>query len=184
MKSNDLNELFLALSKAQAEIKGAVKDSNNPFHKSHYADLSSVSEACRAPLNKNGLSVIQITEVDDEGRTFLVTVLAHSSGQFISGRYPLKPQKEDPQSLGAAMTYARRYSLAAIVGVTSIEDDDGESAMDRSDEAAKAERRDGPRLAPTDGAPICGSCKTAFMSSKINPNQWYCVGCKATRVKG
>lgn len=128
-----INELAAALSKAQAEIKGATKDSKNTFFKSSYADLASVWEACRIPLTKNGLAVIQTTDViaDTGGdTTLLVTTLVHSSGQYIQGRYPIHPVKNDPQSLGSAITYARRYALQAIVGIAP-DDDDGEAAMGR-----------------------------------------------------
>lgn len=130
MISQSIGALAVALSKAQAEIQGAVKDSQNPFFKSNYADLSSVWEACRGPLTKNGLCVIQTTEMQEKG-LMLVTLLAHSSGEYICGYYPINPSKPDPQALGSAITYARRYALAAIVGVCPV-DDDGEGAMHRN----------------------------------------------------
>lgn len=126
-----VNELAAALAKAQGEIKTAVKDSANPFYKSTYADLASVWDACRTPLSKYGLSVTQTTDVTDAGTTILVTTLLHSSGQLIQGRYPVHPVKPDPQALGSALSYARRYALQAIVGVAP-DDDDGEAAMERA----------------------------------------------------
>jgi len=117
----------MALSKAQAEIAGAAKDSTNPFFNSNYADLQSVWDACRGPLVKNGLCVIQTTELVGDV-LFLKTTLAHSSGQYIFGMLPIKPVKQDPQALGSALTYGRRYALAAMVGVYQT-DDDAESAM-------------------------------------------------------
>lgn len=125
-----INELAAALSKAQAEIIGAKKDANNNFFKTPYADLASVWDACRQPLTKNGLSVTQTTDVSENGVMILVTTLLHSSGQHIQGRYPIQPVKNDPQGLGSAITYARRYALQAIVGVAPT-DDDGEAAMGR-----------------------------------------------------
>ena len=129
-QSNELKDLALALSKAQSEIVGALKDAANPFFKSKYADLPSVWDAIRAPLTKNGLAVVQATDVR-EGQTGVVTTLMHSTGQWIQGFYPLNPIKNDPQGMGSAMTYARRYALAAMVGVVQI-DDDGEAAMGRN----------------------------------------------------
>lgn len=128
-QSQEIKDLALALSKAQAEITGAVKDSKNPFFKSNYADLESVWSAIRGPLTKNQLCVIQTTEIQGTA-TGIVTTLAHSSGQWIQGFYPLSPIKQDPQGIGSAMTYARRYALAAMVGVVQV-DDDGEAAMAR-----------------------------------------------------
>lgn len=120
-------DLYVALSKAQAEMGGAKKDSINPFFKSKYADLESVWGACRGPLTKHGLSVIQTTKVSPEGVLCVITTLAHSSGQSVSGEFPLIGHKLDPQGIGSAVSYARRYALAAIVGVYQT-DDDGNSA--------------------------------------------------------
>ena len=122
-----MKELGTALAKAQAEIKAALKDSKNPHFKSSYADLTSVWDACRSALTKNGLSVIQKTDFS-EGEVWLETMLLHSSGEHITGRYPLRPQQQTPQGYGSALTYARRYSLAAMVGVVADEDDDGNAA--------------------------------------------------------
>lgn len=121
-----ITELARALCLAQALMGPAIKDKENPFFKSSYADLASVWEACREPLTKNGLSVTQL--VRSEGAVIkLTTMLMHSSGQYISSEFCMKAEKETPQSLGSAITYARRYALAAIVGISS-EDDDGEVA--------------------------------------------------------
>lgn len=126
--SEQLNELFTALSKAQAMIKAAIKDSANPFFKSNYTSLDGCWEAARVPLTTNGLSIIQT--IKEEGvKFYLITVLGHSSGQFISSTMPLLLAKNDPQSFGSACSYARRYSLSAIVGLTQGDDDDGEKAM-------------------------------------------------------
>ena len=143
-----LSKLTEALSKAQKEIKGAIKDSQNPFFHSVYADLASVWDACRTPLADNGLAVIQITKTI-EGKLYLETILSHVSGESISGFYPINPMRqekekgwitsEDPQALGSALTYARRYALAAIVGVAP-EDDDGEAAVGRGKEKDKGKK--------------------------------------------
>lgn len=127
-QSEQINELAKALSAAQAEITGAKMDSKNPFFKTDYADLSSVWNACRVPLSKNGLAIMQTLD-ETEGRTVLITTLAHSSGQWIKSRLPLVINKNDPQAVGAAITYARRYALSSLVGVCPV-DDDAESAMD------------------------------------------------------
>jgi len=122
-QSEQINELAFALSKAQSEITPAIKDSVNPFFKSKYADLSNVWDACRTPLTKNGLTVIQTMDYKED-KIFLVTTLAHSSGQWIKSILPIIPNKQDAQGIGSAITYMRRYSLAALVGVTTDEDDD------------------------------------------------------------
>ena len=125
-----MKELATAMAKAQAEIKAALKDSKNPHFKSSYADLTSVWDACRTALTKNGLSVVQIPGFDAND-VWLETMILHSSGESLSGRYPLRPSQQTPQGYGSALTYARRYSLAAMVGVVADEDDDGNAASQR-----------------------------------------------------
>lgn len=130
MQSEQINELAAALSKAQASITGALKDSANPFFKSKYADLAACWDACRKQLTDNGLSVIQTTDIVAD--TVVVrTTLAHSSGQWISGILPVKAKDDGPQAQGSGITYARRYALAAIVGLAQI-DDDAEAAQGRT----------------------------------------------------
>lgn len=135
-KSDDIKELALALSKTQSILKGALKDSNNPFFKSKYADLASVWEACREPLAANGLSVVQMPCNDTPDSVALETILMHTSGQWISSVFSMPVSKHDAQAVGSAITYARRYALAAVVGIAP-EDDDGNLASGKS-ETAKA----------------------------------------------
>lgn len=127
--SEAINEIAAALSKAQAVIEAAVKGKTNPHFKNDYADLSSVWDACRKPLTDNGLSVAQ-TAATDEGRVGVTTLLMHSSGQWISDTLVMKPTKDDPQGVGSCITYARRYALAAMVGVAPA-DDDGNAASEK-----------------------------------------------------
>lgn len=129
-QSEQIAQLAAALSKAQGAMKPAKKDSSNPYFKSNYADLPAVWESARGALAANDLSVIQTTDFDvDAG--YVITTLAHKSGEWIRGRYRIKPTKDDPQAWGSAVTYARRYAFAAIVGVTAAdEDDDGNCASE------------------------------------------------------
>lgn len=122
---NNRSELFTALAKAQSEMKGAIKDGNNPHFKSQYATLASTWEACRDALTKNGLSIIQ--RIKEQDRLYIETILAHSSGQWISSECPILMGRQDMQALGSAITYARRYSLMSLVGIAP-EDDDGNAA--------------------------------------------------------
>jgi hypothetical protein len=130
-KSEQINELADALSKAQASFEGAKKDRNNPFFKSKYADLASILDAVRDAMGKNGLSFSQIPTKAEGDKIILQTLVMHKSGQWISGDYPVLVAKMDAQGLGSAITYARRYALQAMLGVAA-EDDDGEAAMGRS----------------------------------------------------
>jgi|APLak6261659701_1056019.scaffolds.fasta_scaffold01348_8 hypothetical protein len=127
LKSESIKELALALSKAQGQFDHAKKDVKNEFFKSKYADLASVIDAAKKPLSDNGLSVSQICETTESGDIRLETILMHSSGEYISGNYPIRPIKSDPQSYGSAITYARRYAFSAITGIAA-DDDDGNQA--------------------------------------------------------
>lgn len=117
------------MAAVQGSLKPAIKGSSNPYFKSKYADLQSCWDSCRSLLTANGLSVLQTFVQDASGESVTIsTTLLHSSGQWISGDLTMKPAKADPQGIGSAITYARRYALAAIVGIVADEDDDGNAA--------------------------------------------------------
>jgi len=126
-QSPTIAKLAVALAKVQAVMAPALKDSENPFFKSKYADLSSVWDVCRKPLTDNGLAVVQVTEETDGTVIKLCSTLVHESGEFIRSVLCMRPVKLDPQSVGSCLTYMRRYSLSALVGVCTG-DDDGNSA--------------------------------------------------------
>lgn len=122
-----MKELFTALTKAQAEMLAASKDSANPFFKSKYADLNSVMGAVKPPLAKHGLAFVQRSAHLDNCAC-VETVIIHESGQeYPCGLVSVPVAKHDAQGYGSALTYARRYSLAAAFGV-GAEDDDGNAA--------------------------------------------------------
>jgi hypothetical protein len=129
-KSESLKNLATALHKAQGQIKHAVKDAANPFFKSRYADLVSVWDAMRDAFQANGLSVSQMPDMDGENPV-LVSILMHTSGEFLESRIKLNPAKNDPQGIGSCISYYRRYALQAIAGVCA-DDDDGEAAHGRT----------------------------------------------------
>lgn len=129
--SENLTELAGALSKAQSKITNALKDTDNAFFKSRYADLASVWDACRKPLTENGLSVVQTLSSTVEGRVACTTMLLHISGQFIRSEFAMTPKDSSPQACGSCATYLRRYSLQAMVGIAP-DDDDGNAASGKS----------------------------------------------------
>lgn len=134
-KSESIAALAGALAKAQGKIMGAKKDSLNPHFKTKYANLASVWEACRAPLSENGLSVVQT--VGDLGTGLsITTTLLHSSGEWIEG-YSVFPVSGDIQKYGSVITYARRFTLAALVGVAPDDDDDGNSVVRQEPDGTK-----------------------------------------------
>jgi len=124
--SEKIDALAKALSAAQGEMGGAVKDASNPFFKSSYADLGSVIRAIKEAFANNGLSYTQFP-VRDEAGAGVETILMHESGQWIKSHYTLPLAKFDAQSAGSCLTYARRYALQAIAGIPAV-DDDGNQA--------------------------------------------------------
>jgi len=129
MQSEQVNELAKALSQAQSELSAASKDGKNPHFNSEYATLESVLTASK-PIHKYGLSLVQGGGF--LGDTYgLWTTLLHSSGQWVKTFYKLAPEKNGPQSLKSANTYARRDALQSLLGIPEA-DDDAESAVDRS----------------------------------------------------
>jgi len=130
-------KLYEAMSKAQAEIKGAVKNGANPHFKSAYSTLEDVWEACREPLTKNGLCVIQPMRIMEDGRMVLDTIVGHASGEErVSSAYIPLAEKATPQAIGSAITYFRRYMLMSVVGICPT-DDDGEAAEESVGRAKK-----------------------------------------------
>jgi hypothetical protein len=125
-KSDSIKEIAKAMCAAQADMTGAKKSSNNPFFKSKYSDLVSVVQAVKVPFADNGLSYVQFP-IEENGRIGIETILMHVSGEFLSNSFTVTLSKQDAQGAGSALTYCRRYSLQAIAGIPS-EDDDGNSA--------------------------------------------------------
>jgi hypothetical protein len=126
-RSEQLNELATALNQAQAEFASVPKDSVNPFFKSKYAALPEVVKTAGPVLGAHGLSVSQFVGREG-GNDTLTTVLLHASGQFISSTMRLHLAKMDAQGQGSAITYARRYSYMAVLGLVADDDDDGAAA--------------------------------------------------------
>ena len=124
--SEQINEISAALSKAQGEVANPVFNKTNPHFKSSYADLSSVLNAVRPVLSKNNISIMQLTNLEESGLV-LYTRLTHNSGQWIESVYPVTASGKH-QEIAASLTYAKRLSLSAIVGVSGEDDDDGNAA--------------------------------------------------------
>ncbi len=131
-RSEQINELATALAKAQGEIEGATKTAENPHFRSKYADLASIRDAIQEPFAKHGLSYIQPCRLVSLGESAWMveveTLIFHTSGQFIGETLGILLQRADAQGEGSAITYGRRYGLAAMAGVAP-EDDDGNAAV-------------------------------------------------------
>lgn len=131
MRTSDaIDQLSAALAAAQAEIRPALKDANNPAFNSKYADIGAVFEAARGPLAKYGLSVVQMPEHSDDALLHLTTRICHKSGQWIEGTMSIPVGKVNAHGYGSAITYARRYAYSAALGIVADEDDDGNKASE------------------------------------------------------
>ncbi len=160
---SEVNELAKALVKAQASIEGAKKGKKNDHFRSKYADLAAVWDACREALCDNGLSVIQLPCEAPPGHVGLNTLLLHTSGQCLGDKFYM-PVKDptNPQAVGSALTYARRYALAAAVGVCP-EDDDGNAAAAPSKAVQRSPEGQDPGGAnPASGGPTKEDFQNSF----------------------
>lgn len=129
MKTSDtITKVSAAIVKAQGELDTVSMDGNNPHFRSRYATLGNTVKSTRETLRKHGLAVIQTFGETDGTYINLETTLLHESGEWMSGVLTMRPTKADPQGMGSAMTYARRYALSAVLGLVTEEDDDGNAS--------------------------------------------------------
>lgn len=123
-KSQSIKEIATALSKFQQEVKSIKKDAVNPFFKSKYATLDNILDEIKPLLAKNGLAFTQFPAGENE----LVTILMHTSGEYLEASVKMNPKDNTPQGQGGAITYMRRYALSAVLGLATDDDDDGNRA--------------------------------------------------------
>lgn len=144
----DTKDFATAFLKAQQAMRDPVKDAQNPHFRSRFVTLKGVLDAVRPALHDAGITVLQCLDLHD-GQTIVVTTLLHTSGQSMSSRCPVICAKpNDPQALGSAITYSRRYAVAAICGVApSDDDDDAEAAAPPRQQKAKPAARPEPAIA-------------------------------------
>jgi len=162
MRSSDtLTKISPALVRAINAIEGVKKGADNPFFKSKYANLESVIEAAHGALEANGLAVMQGPGPMDGNCITLTTRLVHESGEWIETDFSLPAGKMDPQAAGSAITYARRYSLMAMLNMPAV-DDDGEASMPRS---AKPGEPKNPNVSVHSDAPDWWGAEGSGMSS-------------------
>ena len=154
--SQSIQKIAAALAKVAAEIENPHKNAKNPHFRSSYADLAEIINTVRPVASKHGVSVIQSPGME-EGLCTVETLLLHESGEWIRGCAKSPIQKQDPQGVGSATTYLRRYSLAGMLGLAQ-EDDDGNSASERRNPAT-GEPHARPKAQPaTEGEPACPDC--------------------------
>lgn len=136
-KSESVAKIFSAIVKAQSVVGSAQKNKVNPHLKSKYADLGSVWDAIGPALEANKLAAIQSPQPSDDGHLHLETMLIHESGEWISGTVVMPLPKKDPQGYGSALSYARRYHLASMLGV--VQDDDDAASASKGSAALAAD---------------------------------------------
>ena len=156
--SEELDKIAPAFVEAQAELESVPRTAENPFFNSKYAPLEHIVEHLRPILAKHGLAILQTFEPSDNGHVPLSTTLLHSSGQWMGGVLSVPIKKGgDPQAVGSAITYGRRYSLSALLGVVADDDDDGNAATPpRSNATADTrtqQRNQAPSETPSSPAP-------------------------------
>jgi len=153
--SESVKTIAAALASAQAEMGKIVKDKTAKVqtktggsYSFDYADLASMLDVVKPALAKHSIALVQAASVSD-GALVVDTRLLHASGEWIESSLAMKPDDTSPQKVGSAITYARRYSLACLVGVASEdEDDDGNAAQGNT---AQVARRVAPAAAPVPG---------------------------------
>ena len=129
-KSEKIINISKALLKFDAEMGTVKMGEVNPFFHNKYASLSDILEAIKEPLQKSGLTIKQFPEGDN----MLTTLLIHAeSGEYLSSTYSMKAVKDDPQQQGSRITYQRRYSIGAVLGLNIDKDDDGNDASKKDD---------------------------------------------------
>lgn len=132
--SESLSQIAPALVDALGEIEGAEKRGNNTHFKSQYATLEAVIGASREVLTRHNLALMQFPGALEGGTLSLETVIIHASGEWVSGDFQIALGKVDPQGVGSALTYARRYAQKAALNIPDV-DDDAEAAVGRGPDA-------------------------------------------------
>jgi hypothetical protein len=160
-KSESIAALSAALAKAQAEMSNASKTSENPHFKSKYADLAEVLNTVRPVMAKHGIAIIQMPSFAS-GVASVETLMTHASGEWISNICSAPVSKQDAQGVGSAITYLRRYSLAAFAGIAQ-EDDDGNLAVAKPEPTLAA----APRMGKSATDPILHSISAAPDSAAL-----------------
>lgn len=176
IKSDEIDAVAKALHAAQGTLRAAAKSATNPHFKSKYAPLSEIWAVAVDAMKENGLSIAQYGIGGDAATLELMTILMHDSGQYIGGALVVPLAKHDPQGVGSAITYARRYAIACMLGIITEEDDDGNAA--RADVASEKPQATAPRAPtpppakreslPSLPAAECPRCGGAMWDNRVN----------------
>ena len=161
-KSEQVDKVLPALVKAKSAIGKVAKGASNPFFKSKYADLPAILDVVEPALQENGLALLQPIVSDT-----VVTTFIHESGQYVSieGQSLVAAKQNDPQAMGSAITYARRYSLSSALSINADKDDDGEKAMNRN--GNNYSKPAPPKLTDAAMEKMIASCSTPEGKAKV-----------------
>lgn len=176
--SESIANLAAALVAAQGEIQPIAKNSTNPHFRSKFASLDNIVDTVRPVLAKHGLGILQSGTPDVDGKLLVESRLLHKSGEWLTACVTIPMQKNDPQGVGSALTYGRRYGLAALLCLATEEDDDGNAAsrpQQRSTNQRSGEQHDRPTRTPdsTPAAPAPQDAVSATARSKADEDKTY-----------
>jgi hypothetical protein len=181
-KSESIIKITPAFLSAQKKIVSVIKDSSNPYYMSKYADLTAVIDACKDKLNAEGIAILQ--PIDGMS---VETILVHESGEWFSSSTPIVSKDEkDPQKLGSAITYAKRYGLQSMI-LLPAEDDDGHDASQpsKSNAVAKTTTKSGLlKDCQEVGCSIKGLSDEVVEDSNKLFGKTYCFKCRTKYQKG
>ncbi len=172
LTSSEIDQISAALVAAQAALKPVAKTGRNPHFKTMYSTLDDIWTAAAEALRANGLAVLQHPEPGPDGILALETRIVHTSGQWVASTLTMPLAKLDPQGYGSAMTYARRYGLQAMLGISGLEDDDAEQATGRA--PARAEPQNGA-APPVKGEPPASTAQLKALhaaGSAVYGDRW------------
>ncbi len=181
MKSDSIKLITMALLQVQAAMKPVERDSLNGYFNTRFTSLTGVWEAVRPLLTQNGMAVTQLITTLGDGSTGLETLLLHESGEWISGEMPVLVSKEDAQGQGSAITYARRYALASLLGIVQEDDDGNQATQSRQNSGQQQQRKPAqaasggsqPRTNDVPPCPECGSMPPIVMPNAYGEG-FYC----------
>ena len=144
--SESIQKIGAALVKIAAAVENPHKNAQNPHFRSSYADLAEIINTTRHVCAEHGVALVQSPGMSD-GLCTVETLMVHESGEWIRGEAASPIHKQDPQGVGSAITYLRRYSLAALLGIAQ-EDDDGNTASQRRSANGQPHQQPTPKPTP------------------------------------
>lgn len=167
--SETLSAIAPAIVAALAEIEGASKGAVNPHFKNRYANLEAVIDASKATLAKHGLALMQFPGAMQGNAMTLETVLLHTSGEWLTGSeaFGVALAKADPQGIGSALTYARRYAQMSALNMPAV-DDDGEAATNRQGSQSVARKSSAQAKRDGDDEKIKGAIAACKDEDELN----------------